>query len=151
MVDKNKLNIYMINSVIILLVSIFNLFKGLIHKEGIIYFLLYVAVFIPVLGFNEYSRRKNNYRWNAILYAFLGLATILGNEAGNYSGAAFILFSVYIFNTSRTNIILSILTAIMIVAKNIFFGFEITNTMNLFLDLHYLLYFNPSEKSKDFY
>ena len=72
-------------------------------------------------------------KFTAIIYTITGLGTILGNEPGNYSGSAFLIFAIFIFNSNKANIIISILATFAIAAKNIFMNYTISDTLNLFI------------------
>ena len=86
---------------------------------------------------------KNIHKWNALIYAILGIGTIFGNDIGNYSGAVFIVFSVYILKNQILNIILVSIVIISVVAKNMLFGFAITNAVNqlIIYGFVFLIYF----------
>lgn len=132
-----------INASVLIIVASVN-FINLINVGGSYFKWITDVFFIYSLGlFTIFAIRKRLYKWNALLYALLGIGTIFGNDIGNYSGAVFIVFSVYILNTQITNIILVTVVAICIVAKNVFFGFGITNTANLIIvyTFVFLIYF----------
>ena len=131
-VIKEK-SLYILNILALVLVGAFNLIDCISDKSPFLDYILYVFVFYVIAGFVIYAAKKNKYKWNALLFAILGIGTLLGNEPDNYSGAVFIIFSLYIFNSRKSNLILLTVMIITIVAKNIFFSLDITNTVNLFL------------------
>ena len=136
-VIRNR-SLYILNIVALVLVGAFNLIDCISERSPFLDYILYVLVFYLIAGFIIYAAKKNKYKWNALLFAILGIGTLLGNEPDNYSGAVFIMFSLYIFNSKKTNLILMAVMIITIVGKNIFFDLDITNTVNLFLVYAYV-------------
>jgi DNA-binding CsgD family transcriptional regulator len=129
----SKLNLYVLNNITIICVCLFNLFKGIATNKPLAGYFIYVLPFFILFTFNTINQLKKWYKGNAILYAVLGIGTLLGNEPANYSGAIFIIYSFYIFNSFRTNIVLFSVVFISIVAKNIFHGIDVNNTINLII------------------
>jgi len=139
------------------LVGTFNLLDCITKSSGFLDYILYVGIFIILAFITWICQRYKKYKWNAIFYAVIGLGTILGNEIGNYSGAVFIIFSIYIYHSLKTDIILSFMILIIAVAKNMFFDFGIEATINLILvysmifTIYYILIHPKSKQSKIVY
>ena len=138
-----RIDLYLINFIALVFVCAFNLLKAIQQNREVFIYFTYIAPFLILIGLNYLCKKRNWYKWNALLYAALGMGTIFGNDPGNYSGVVFIVFSLYIFNTTRTNIILLLVTGISIVAKNVFFVLSITDTVNTFIVYGYsiLIYY----------
>jgi DNA-binding CsgD family transcriptional regulator len=138
-----NLNLFWINDITFLCVMLFNLFKGIVYKNNTVYFLYHVVPFVPALILNIYFQKKKQYKWNAFIYAVIGICSIFGNGTANYSGAVFIIFSFYIFNSRITNIILFTITLVSIVAKNMIFGFTLNNLIGhiIVFGFSFLIYY----------
>lgn len=130
--------LYLLNIIALILIGAFNLIDCISDRSPFLDYISYVAIFFILAAVLGYGAKKNKYKWNALLFAILGIGTIFGNEPANYSGAIFILYSFYIFNNTKTNIILFIAVSVSIVAKNIFAEIDINNTVNMFLVYTYV-------------
>jgi DNA-binding CsgD family transcriptional regulator len=65
------------------------------------------------------------------------LSTLMGLE-DNATGAIFLIYSFYIFHTTKSNIIIMCLTLVAIVCKFMFFGFTIAQAINMILAYIYI-------------
>lgn len=93
-----------------------------------------------------------NYKVNAIVYALFGILTTLTGSTGNFSGAIFICFSIYIFNTKKTNIILILLMVLSTAANYTMKGFTIADSLNnfaayMFTIIIYFILIHPKKPS----
>lgn len=133
------------------------MFKGIVSEESFRYYVFYIFIFIPIIPINVFFQIKKEYRWNAFLYALIGIGTLFSKVPANYSGAVFIIFSFYIFNNKITNLILFVGVVISIFSKNIFFNIDINNTINQFMVFtfsfaiyYFLIHPKPPKILKDF-
>lgn len=153
MVERFKsIDLYIINMACLFLIGTVNLINGIATGKGFLYFCGYSFIFYAVLLITYIFKIKSKYKWNALLYALMGLAVTYTGYEGNFSGAIFILFSIYIFNTNKSNLILSISTLLIITSKFALKSFTIGETVNMFIiySLVFIIYFilihpkNPS-------
>jgi DNA-binding NarL/FixJ family response regulator len=118
------------NVAALLLVASFNLIDCISANKALDRYLLFVLPFVCVAIVPLLWR---NYKVNAVLYAACGLVATATGSTGNFSGAIFLVFSIYIFNTALTNYTLSAACAVIIAAKHVFLGFTIPEVVNLFV------------------
>lgn len=129
MVERIKI-IRFINTLAMLSVASFNALDCYVNSRGANRYFLYVA---PFFILSLVILLWKNYKVNAVLYAAAGIIIALTGGNGNFSGAIFLIFSIYIFNTFKTMSILLILTALSIVSRCVFLDYTIPDTINLFI------------------
>jgi DNA-binding CsgD family transcriptional regulator len=106
---------------------VLNLLDMIVEQAGLIQYVVFVLPFVITIGSVLIFR---GYKVNAFVYAIFGLLTTLGANTGNFSGAIFICFSLYIFNTKKTNVILIALLVVCIGANSTIRGFTVSDTLN---------------------
>ena len=149
MVERIKI-LRFINALAMLSVASFNALDCYVNSRGAERYLLYVAPFF-ILGLLVLFWK--NYKVNAVLYAAAGVIIALTGGNGNFSGAIFLIFSIYIFNTFKTMLALLVLTAISIVSRCVFLDYTIPDTINLFIAYAfsfgvYFVLIHPKSESK---
>ncbi len=119
LIKKHPITI--INIVVFAVIMAANLFNQISEGKSIIGRGLYTLPFLILIALCIIFRNK--YKFNAYLFlgmSFLSLMTT--SEPGNLTGIVFLIYSLYIFQTFKMNIIIIIVTAIGLASK-IFFGF----------------------------
>lgn len=115
-----KYSILTTNIITFILLCIINLFELITSNRSIILFGLYTIPFIIAIIICTIFRK--HYITNAILFAVMSIfALISTKEIGNLTGLVFLFYSLYIFVSLKTNIILLIITA-LIIASKVFMG-----------------------------
>ena len=90
------------NIAMMIVVAVLNAVDFFIEGASVARYAAFVAPFIIGLS----SVIIKDYRTPAILYAIGGIVISATATKGNFSGALLLMFSIYIFNTPRTNYIL---------------------------------------------
>jgi hypothetical protein len=145
-----KYPISIINIIAFTIIMAVNLFDQITRNQPFSQRAIYTLPFLILIILCYVFRKK--YKFNAYLYlamSFLGLMTT--NEAGTLAGIIFLIYSLYIFQSIRTNIIIIIFTAIGISSK-LFCGFtamQIIGTMigYLYCLLIYYILIHPKPKT----
>ncbi len=126
--ERIKLLRYM-NVATLVSVATFNTFDCISHGRSVVWYFAFVVPFILMALIFAIVK---TYKINAIFYAVCGLVITATGSMGNFSGAIFLVFSIYIFNTPITNYILTSSCAAVIVARYLFAGYSIPDTVNMF-------------------
>ena len=115
-------------------VNIFNLISmGNIVSSKALYVIPLLLIPILCIIF------RNKYKFNAFLYAAMSIICLMTtSEAGNLTGIVFLLYSLYIFQSFKTNIIILGITVLTIASK-MFFGFTSMQVIILFIGYIYCL------------
>ena len=116
-----------INIAAMTLVAGFNLVDGIHHHTEVVRLLLFTVPFVAVAVALFFIK---TYKINAVVYAISGLLVAATGGTGNFSGAIFLIFSFYIFNTAVTNWILLFLCAGVLTVKYLFAGYTIPDMLN---------------------
>lgn len=119
-----------INVAALFLVASFNALDCYVNNRGVTRYLLFVIPFFIIALLVLFWK---NYKLNAVLYALCGIIIAYTGNTGNFSGAIFLIFSIYIFNTQLTNIILLSACALSITSRYLFMDYTIPDTMNQFV------------------
>ena len=130
-----KYHITIINSSFSVLIFFINLFDQIIKNQSLINRAHYTVpfLFFPII----FWIFKKKYKFNAYFYLGMSiLAMLTTSEAANLTGFIFLLFSLYIFQSLRTNIIILISTLIAICSK-IFLGFSAMQKFALIIGYAY--------------
>lgn len=121
----------------LMLIGANNFFTGLIRADEIHYFIINVIPLFVLIPFILFL--VNNYKFNAFLFAALGIVTTIMGYEGNFSGVVFIIFSVYIFNNLKTNALLLILTVLAIGAKSVIHQMTFSQSINIYIVYIYII------------
>ena len=133
----NKYSITIINIVACIIIFVVNLFDQIIKSQSIIDRCPYTLPFI-VLGILCYIFRKK-YKFNAYLFASAAiLSALVMDDPGTLTGVIFLMFSLYIFQSLKTNIIILIAVFLSVVSK-IFTGFSGMEIVNILFGYVYCL------------
>ena len=119
LIKKNSITI--IHVILFVIIMMANLFDQIQNGQSIIGRSIYTLPFLILIVLCILFRKK--YKFNAYLFlsmSFLSLMTT--SEPGNLTGIIFLIYSLYIFQTFKMNIVIIIITAIGLASK-IFFGF----------------------------
>ena len=117
-----------INVATLISVAAFNTLDCISHDRAVVWYFAFVVPFILMALIMFVVK---NYKINAVFYAICGLVIAATGSMGNFSGAIFLIFSIYIFNTTLTNYILTSSCATVIVARYLFAGYSIPDTVNM--------------------
>ena len=132
-----KYHITIINSSFSVLIFFINLFDQIIKNQSLINRAHYTVPFLFFPIFFWIFRKK--YKFNAYFYLGMSiLAMLTTSETANLTGFIFLLFSLYIFQSIRTNTIILISTVIAICSK-IFLGFSAMQIFALIIGYAYCL------------
>ncbi len=139
----NKIDLYIVNMTCLFLIGTINLINGIVTGKDFLYYSAYCIIFYIILFLTYLFKIKKLYQWNAILFGVMGLLTTYAGYEGNFSGAIFIIFSIYIFNTRKTNLIMIVSTILILTSKFALKSFTIGETVNMFIiySLVFLIYF----------
>ena len=72
------------------------------------------------------------YKINAVFYALAGVIIALTGSMGNFSGAIYLVFSIYIFNSTLTSCVLIRGYTVAISARYLLMGYTIPDVANMF-------------------
>jgi hypothetical protein len=113
-----------------IVIAVFNLLDCIQQKTGAADYLLFVA---PFLLCSVALYFVKGYKVNAALYAIAGIVIILTGSKGNLSGATLVIFSIYIFNTFTSNMILLGLCMAAIAFRYIFMDWTASDALAIFV------------------
>ncbi len=132
-----KYPITTLNIIAFTIVLVVNVFDQISRSQSLIGRAIYTLPFLILIGLSCIFRKK--YKFIAYLYFGMSLLALMTtSEAGNLTGLIFLIFSLYIFQSLKTNMILVVLTSIGIASK-IFFGFTSMQIIVLFVGYIYCL------------
>ncbi len=132
-----KYPITTINIVAFSVIMMVNVFDQIARSQSFIGRAIYTLPFLILIALCYIFRNK--YKFNAYLYfgmSMLGLMTT--GEAGTLAGIFFLICSLYISQSFKTNVIIIILTSIGVASK-IFFGFTAMEIAGTYLGYVYCL------------
>ncbi len=135
-----KLQIGHVNFFVLIFIGIFNTITLLIGNRPIKDYLFYVMPFI-IIGIIYFflNRNKKSLKINALLFLIVGLFATVSGQRGNATGIIFICFSLYIYNSYKTNLIILGLTIIAFIIKYIILDLTVTQTLNIILIYSYVI------------
>jgi len=135
-----KLQIGHVNFFILIFFSLFNFITLLIGNRLIIDYLFYVLPFV-IIGIIYFFLNRNNksHKINALLFVVVGLFATISGQRGNATGIIFICFSLYIYNSYKTNLIITGLTIIAFITKYIILDLTVMNIFSLMMMYAYVL------------
>lgn len=132
-IKKNIVTI--INICMFLLLFVYNLLDQIIKNQNILLRIQYTVPFLIAAILCYVFRKK--YKYNAYLFAVMSVFSIVfTSQPGILTGAVFLVFSLYIFQTKKTNIIIAGCAAVAIATK-IFTGFSTIQVLNLIIGYAY--------------
>lgn len=137
-----------------LLLFVYNLLDQIIKNQNILLRIQYTVPFLIAAILCYVFRKK--YKYNAYLFAVMSVFSIVfTNQPGVLTGTVFLVFSLYIFQTKKTNIIIAGCAAVAIATK-IFTGFSTIQVLNLIIGYAYcvaiyyfLIHPKPATVSED--
>lgn len=109
-----RLKVHHINIVILSLISILNIYTGIIQKMNIFYYLTYVLPFIISLFIYGFFR---NFLIDALLFITAVPLSIFVGTWGNLTGIIFLCFAFYCLEDNKIMIICGFCTLITIISK----------------------------------
>ena len=135
MVERLKrINLFDILSLLSLTIGANNLIQCIVHRYQLYQYFTYAGFFFLMAAVEQYAKKKKWHKLNAFAFAFIGLATTFSaTTEGNYGGVVFIIFSVFIFYTAKSSMIIASMVIISMVAKAALQDFTISQTVNLLL------------------
>ena len=110
-------------------VAFFNLIDCIDQKVGVSEYLAFCAPFVAGAVILAVVK---SYKINAIFYALAGIVIALTSGMGNFSGAIYLVFSIYIFNSIKTSCVLIIGYSVAIAARYLFNDYTISDVANMF-------------------
>ncbi len=117
-----------------------NLKKGIFQGKPFSYYMLNVLLFLIISLITIFSKKRKLFKWNASIFLVIGIITTLLSETnGNVSGAGFLMISLYIYNSDKSNIVLCALLIISILLRSVLFDFAIPESFNLLLGYAFLI------------
>ena len=132
-----KHSITFINIIAFGTILIINIFDQIQRQQSFMGRIIYTLPFLVLMILCFIFRNK--YKFNAFLYAGMSvLALLTTSESGNLTGIIFLLFSLFVFQSLRTNIIILIITSIAILSK-IFMGYTAMEIIGTFLGYAYCI------------
>lgn len=114
-----------------------NVLDCITQKVGVDEWLMFVAPFLLLAALLYFL--KNSKMVIAGIYSLCALLITFTGSTGNFSGAIFLVFAIYIFNSSAVTVILLSLSAVAIAARYVFMGYTIPDTLNLFVAYAFVL------------
>jgi len=145
-----KINLYIFNASIAFIVASLNLMDYLTEETSILFLFTNVVFFYTITLLTLFMYKKKVYKWNAFIYFITGITIILFDPRPNLTGAMFIGFSITIYNTQKTNIVILIITILLLTLKGIIYNFDIDSVIALFTGysfslIIFLILFNPQK------
>lgn len=134
---RRGLNIASIITMSILGIS--NLITGITESRPFYQWFIYVGMFLAaaclIFIFEKYITPKIM----ALFFILLSVLSIILGDNGNLTGATFLIFSIYIFESKKVSLIALALTFVVILIKSVWSGFTVPQTMNYLLGYGYIL------------
>lgn len=118
-----------INITAMVAVAFFNLLDCIDQKVGAWEYFAFCAPFVVGAVLLMIFR---GYKVNAVFYALAGIVIALTGSMGNFSGAIYLVFSIYIFNSTITSCLLIIGYSVAIAARYLLKGHTIPDVANMF-------------------
>ncbi len=132
-----KYPIATINIIAFIIVMVINVFDQISRSQSLAGRAIYTLPFLILIALCYIFRNK--YKFNAYLYFGMSLLALMTtSEAGNLTGLIFLIYSLYVFQSFKTNMIVVIITSIGIASK-IFFGFTAMEIAGTYLGYVYCL------------
>ena len=126
-----------LNIIVFPIMMIANFADQIFKQQSLLERAFFTVPFLIFILLCIYFRKK--YKFNAYLLMVMSVLSLLGTEeAGNITGVAFLMISLYQFQTLKTNYILLISTMIVLVSK-IFVGFSAMQILIMIIGYIYVL------------
>lgn len=119
-----------VNIAALVLVAAHNAFDCIQQKVGAGEFVVFTVPFLLVAAFLCVFK---HYKINALLYGIMGIVAAMTGSTGNFSGAIFLMFSIYIFRTPLSIALLLGACSIATTARYLFMDYTIPDTLNQFV------------------
>jgi hypothetical protein len=109
------------------------------HQKSLLFkFIKYVGPFLLGLIILKVIYKRNKIKTDAFLFACMGLFITLLGDAGNTTGIIFLCFSVYIFNSEKSLLVIFILTVVAIIIKMLILKLTAIGVINIFIMYSYI-------------
>jgi DNA-binding CsgD family transcriptional regulator len=127
------LNLYYLSSAVFIYNAVLNCIDCIYDKSGIKDYILYVGLLLLFVPLTLIFKKYKKFKWNAFVFAFIGIGILLDNNPKDHAGVEFIIFSMAIYSTWLTNLILLSIISIIIVVRNVIADMGITYTLNILI------------------